>query len=1044
MMDKQEVQINFLDEAESCFDIIESVLLGLSSTVAESEPLDRALRSIHSVKGGAGMMGFTSLSEIAHRLEDFLKILRVRYYGTQINTEVETLLLQGLDGLRQIGDFNRQGTEIEASWLQERIDPIFEQLRQHLGELQDEDEDRLFAMSEDIDPSLLMFEEGVETILEQLETELGELSSSQLSEALVIASEKLLAFGRMANLEPFVQLCESIKLQATIVGEKELKSLQQEALTLWRRSHALVVRGNLEKLPSGLDGFKNREIATLEETGEEQSLIDYANNNLIDNANTINLCKSQSLSSVPADSELNDTENLAAEQISEFDLLTAANLESQDLAELQSAFAQEIAPAQTPILQPKATTSPAPKPPQTPTPTSKMVRVPVEQLYQFNTLFGKLILERNRVNLRLEQLKNFATLMRQRVNQLETSNTKLRNWYDKASVPKIAPITPQSIPLSLNRETHQGQLDALEMDHYSDLHLMSQEQIETIVQLEEVSADIELGLQEMNQAIQELNQTTRSLQGNITRTQMVPFADVVKRFPRLVRDLSLQFGKKVNLKIEGETTLIDRAIVETLNAPLMHLIRNAFDHGIETPNQRIAIGKPSVGNIYLNAVNRGIQTIITVRDDGRGLQFDKIRHRLQEMGIDYQQMSTSQMLDYIFQPGFSTSDQVTELSGRGIGMDVVRTNLQEIRGDIRIKTQAGQGTTFTLTVPFNLSILRVMILERAGMVFAVPVNSVREVLCLPTNEDSSVQNLEQINWQKRLIPLVRLEDNFSFNRPCQAFEMSGNPVIDQPTTLIVGEGSNVGAIQIDRFWGEKEVTIRPINSPLPLPMGFISSMVLGDGRVLPLVDPVIIVQGCLERLQNDDKVALKANPERNKTKNLLQKYLCYQSGIDSGTYYSLLITSYLSSYVPTSARSPVVPETVNTILVVDDSINVRRYLVLALEKAGYQVEQAKDGREAVDKLFSGLAVQAVICDIEMPRLDGYGVLEEVKAKPEFNSLPIVMLTSRSNEKHRKLAMNLGASAYLSKPYKEQELLQKMSELIDLPGKLGDWGIGELG
>ncbi len=1025
-MDKQQVQINFLDEAESCFDIIESVLLGLSSTVAESEQLDRALRSAHSVKGGAGMMGFNSLSEIAHQLEDFLKILRVRYHGTQIDTEVETLLLQGVDGLRQIGDFNRQGTEIAQSWLKERIDPIFEQLRQHLGELQDEDEDRLFAMSEDIDPSLLMFEEGVETILEQLETELGELSPPQLSEALVIASEKLLAFGRMANLEPFVQLCESIKLQATIVGETELESLQQEALTLWRRSHALVVRGNLEKLPSGLDGFNNPEIATLEETGEEQCLIDYAN--------TIEVCKSSDLTNPPADSELTDTGNLAPEQISEFDLLTAANLEIQDLAELQSAFAQEIAPAQTPVLEAKAKILPAPKPPQTPKPTSKMVRVPVDQLYQFNTLFGKLILERNRVNLRLEQLKNFASLMRQRVNQLEMSNTKLRNWYDKASVQNIAPITPQSIPLSLNRETHQGQLDALEMDHYSDLHLMSQEQIETIVQLEEVSADIELGLLEMNQAIQELNQTTRSLQGNITRTQMVPFADVVKRFPRLVRDLSLQFGKKVNLKIEGETTLIDRAIVETLNAPLMHLIRNAFDHGIETPNQRIAIGKPSVGNIYLNAINRGIQTIITVRDDGRGLQFEKIRHRLQEMGIDYQQMSTSQMLDYIFQPGFSTSDQVTELSGRGIGMDVVRTNLQEIRGDIRIKTQAGQGTTFTLTVPFNLSILRVMILERAGIVFAVPVNSVREVICLPTNEDSSVQNLEQINWQKQLIPLVRLEDNFSFNRPCQAFKMSGNPVIDQPTALIVGEGSSIGGIQIDRFWGEKEVTIRPINSPLPLPMGFISSMVLGDGRVLPLVDPVIIIQGCLERLQNDDQVNLEAHQDRNKTTNLLQKYLCYQSGIDSGTYYLLLITSYLcrdvTYYVPTSAKNPIVAKPVNTILVVDDSINVRRYLVLALEKAGYQVEQAKDGREAVDKLFSGLAVEAVICDIEMPRLDGYGVLEEVKAKPEFHSLPIVMLSSRSNEKHRKLAMNLGASAYLSKPYKEQELLEKMSELID--------------
>jgi chemosensory pili system protein ChpA (sensor histidine kinase/response regulator) len=207
----------------------------------------------------------------------------------------------------------------------------------------------------------------------------------------------------------------------------------------------------------------------------------------------------------------------------------------------------------------------------------------------------------------------------------------------------------------------------------------------------------------------------------------------------------------------------------------------------------------------------------------------------------------------------------------------------------------------------------------------------------------------------------------------------------------VGEGNNLGGIHIERFWGEQEVSIRPIDSPIALPQGFISSMVLGDGRVIPVVDPVQLLEGCLTKAQNQE-------PETTTT-------------IDKKNTLSQAIAQ------------------ADKILIVDDSINVRRFLALTLEKAGYEVEQAKDGQEAVEKLLAGLSVEAVICDIEMPRLDGYGVLEEIKGKPEFQYLPIAMLTSRSNEKHRKVAMNLGASAYFSKPYNEQQLLQKITELI---------------
>ncbi|MBL1211182.1 hybrid sensor histidine kinase/response regulator, partial [Geminocystis sp. GBBB08] len=633
------------------------------------------------------------------------------------------------------------------------------------------------------------------------------------------------------------------------------------------------------------------------------------------------------------------------------------------------------------------------------------------------SFFGKLIFRHKRVNLRLEHLKNFNELMHKRMNQLEQSNKDLQNWYyytlmlddqdsqeDFLSIPeeslsKVPDYIQNHNPIKLPNSTLED-FDILEMDRYSDLHSISQEQIETIVQLKEVSTDIDFGLQDIDQAIQELNQTMRSLQKNITRIQMRPFVDLVRGFPRLIRDLSVQFGKKVNLKIEGETTLLDRNLIEALNAPLMHLIRNAFDHGIEDSETRIKAGKNPEGTITLNATNRGTQTIITIKDDGAGIPLDKIRYRLLFMGIteeQIQEMSESEIINYIFEPGFSTSEKVTELSGRGVGMDVVRTNIREIKGDIQAETKKGQGTTFTLKLPFNLSILRVMIVEIKDMVLAMPMNSIREMLRFIPDNNLKLENLTEINWLQQTIPLVHLAETFIFNRSSKPFKMLGNPVIEEPTIFVVGEGDNIGGIKIDQFWGEQEVTIRPINTHLRMPVGFISSMILGDGRVLPLIDPVQIVQESLKT-----KVKRKINQNEHETTLILP----YQN-------------------------KTTIPVINNTILIIDDSINVRRYLASTLEKAGYQVEQAKDGKEAVDKLFAGLSVQAVICDIEMPRLDGYGVLEEVKGKPQFQNLPILMLTSRSNEKHRKLAFNLGANAYFSKPYNEQELLNKISDLIRL-------------
>jgi chemosensory pili system protein ChpA (sensor histidine kinase/response regulator) len=575
--------------------------------------------------------------------------------------------------------------------------------------------------------------------------------------------------------------------------------------------------------------------------------------------------------------------------------------------------------------------------------------------------------------------------------QMERSNTQLKQWYDRASVEGLLSGKEQLVSATVNLSTkQQDSFDSLEMDRYSDIHLICQEQIETIVQLQEVATDISLGVQEVNQSVRDLYYTTKSMQGNVTRTQMLPFTEAVKRFPRVIRDLNLQFNKKVDLKILGETTLLDRSVIEALSDPLMHLLRNSFDHGIEDSQTRIAAGKPESGTITIQANNLGTYSIVTLSDDGGGISLDKIRDRIRQMGLtqaEIAQLSETELLDFIFEPGFSTAEKVTELSGRGVGMDVVRTNLQEIRGDVRVNTQPGKGTTFVLRIPFTLSILRVAIVEQGEFIFAIPADSMKELIAVEPELMLASGKEGHIAWNQTEIPLIEIEKVLSYNASYHTISLAGNPIINKTITLVVGNNNSFAALKLSRFWQEQESTIRTIDSPIPLPTGVISSVVFGDGKVIPLIDPLALVT--------------ESRGDRSNTAN---------SGLD--------VTEF--SYLPM----------VKTILVVDDSINVRRYLSLTLEKAGYRVEQARDGREAVDKLLAGLAVQAVICDVEMPRLDGYGVLEEVKERPEFSDLPIAMLTSRSNDKHRKLAFNLGAAAYFSKPYNEQELLEKLAEIIN--------------
>ena len=1150
---EREIQLQFLEEAQEYLDTIESVLLGLSSSHIDGQQMDAVLRAAHSVKGGAGMMGYQTLSQLAHRMEDSFKVMKVQRNSLEVDADLESLLLGAVDRLRQVLTANRQGTDLDEQWLATVGNPVFEKLHERLGDPVADDAASMLGSEDGTNVVALLFETEVDGCLNRLEAVLADPQTPCLEEELSIMAQELGGLGEMLQLPAFTQLCESV-LQHLETAPLQVRETAQLSLNAWRRSQALVLVGQVSSLPTSIDSLQaalprgtqpTRTEVSVERTNAVEEHWQYeeiaAEFDLTDNNDSTTLpevisdnvleervaFQSDSASVVPwvqTDSlPLQDVEpkplyveeNSISEVVAaEFDIseeyltpqqpevtvprgFDPATLEVDDVIEERVARTtsstslsrevqtdlgevhsrdyraisapESVASGQRPTgakswreVKPESAVGTQPKESQ-----ENSVRIPVRQLDRLNDLFGELTIERNGLSLQLGRLRNLMETLSRRVSTLEQSNKSLRTAYDKvatqSAVPKDEGPRMKNEGLSIENEnihtssfTLHTSFDALEMDRYSDLHLLSQEVMETIVQIQEVTGDIGLTLEDTDSTARELNQTSKQLQTNLTRLRMRPLSDLVGRFSRALRDLSVQYGKLVELKVSGSGTLIDRSILEALSDPLMHLVRNAFDHGIEDPATRSSQGKPPQGVIEIKAAHRGNQTIITVSDDGNGINLNKIRLKAEEMGLDAELLaaaSEDELLSLIFEPGFSTADRVTDLSGRGVGMDVVRNNLKQIRGDIRVDTRLGLGTTFTLTVPFTLSVARVLLVESNGMQLAFPTDVVEEMLLLVALEVLTTPMGEVLNWEGEMVPLIRLGSHLTFYCPRRVTSSDGVPTISEPTVLMINQGDQLVALQVDRCWGEREVAIRQVEGTLGLPPGFASCTIKGDGKVVPLVDtasllrwtqardsvslsdtPIVAIKSTfIESTQAEYRrpggAALQGSGLRSSSTNPLNNNLPQEQSFNLLFGQETLQSQEKKAVFdpPYKAVSPY--EQKDTILVVDDSINVRRFLALALEKAGYLVLEAKDGQDAVEKLLSGAFVSAVICDIEMPRLDGYGFLARVKSDPKFSDLPIAMLTSRSGEKHRQLAMTLGAAAYFSKPYNERELLTTLLRVI---------------
>ncbi|OBV28711.1 chemotaxis protein CheA [Helicobacter sp. CLO-3] len=499
--------------------------------------------------------------------------------------------------------------------------------------------------------------------------------------------------------------------------------------------------------------------------------------------------------------------------------------------------------------------------------------------------------------------------------------------------------------------------------------------------------DGEKFLEELNQVVSGISSVTTDLQLAVMKTRMQPVGKVFNKFPRMVRDLSRELKKSIDLVITGEETELDKSIVEEIGDPLIHIIRNSCDHGIESPEDRKALGKPEVGRVDLKAYNEGNHIVIEITDDGKGLDADFLKQKAIEKGLisekDADGMSEKEAFGIIFKPGFSTAKTISNVSGRGVGMDVVKTNVEKLNGIIEIDSEKGAGTTFKLKIPLTLAIIQALLVGAQEEYYAIPLSSVIETVRIGQDEIYSVDGKSVLRLRDQVLSLVRLADIFGVDSVLE----SPNEVY---VVIIALAEQKIGVI-VDYLIGQEEVVIKSLGYYLKSTRGIAGATVRGDGKITLIVDVAAMMEMAKEVKVSINNVIEEAQASKAK--------------------------SSPADYV---------------VLAIDDSNTDRAIMKKCLKTLGVTVLEASNGLEGLEIVKnSDKPIDAVLVDIEMPKMDGYTFAAEVRKYNKFKNLPLIAVTSRASKTDRMRGVESGMTEYITKPYTPEYLANVVKRNINL-------------
>ncbi len=669
------------------------------------------------------------------------------------------------------------------------------------------------------------------------------------------------------------------------------------------------------------------------------------------------------------------------------------------------------------------------------TPAAKSVRIALERLDRMMNAVGELVINRTRMLGRLAELERLADVLNFSKARMSDKIVEFQDKYefsrlhtappaaewtpetqtpnfgrragDHSAIPPTwpKPVTPFPFRGGYSSYSHSfdsslAEFSELEMDRYDDFSILSRSLTEISADITEILTQLDTFVRRVDSDIDEFTKLAHRLQDEITQARMVPIGNLYTRISRTVRDAAKAVHKQVELELAGADTELDNNIIQQIADPLLHLVRNAVAHGIEREEERYQAGKSDHGKVAVRAYHGGNHIYIEVEDDGRGIDWDHVRRTAAELGLvdagELERLGERQLQDLLFHPGFSTAPHKSELAGRGVGLDVVRTNLNALNGEIEIETQKGLGTRFTLKVPLTLIISQALFVRCGALVFAFPLAFVEEIRRIRDREIEEVGGKLLTKVRDVVTEVVRLDQQLGL----EAVEPAGG---FYRLVIVNVAGRQVGVL-VEEVLRKDEIVIKNLGEYLRNVKLFPGATIAPDGSLILMVDVNRLIAG----------EAIERRP------------LMTAANAATARIFAPGALAVAAGEIPEEAVDQVPEEKV--VVLADDSISVRKFVGRMLEKAGYRVKLAGDGLEALE-IVSQTRCDLVVTDLEMPRTNGYELMAHLRQSPATRNLPVMVVTSRAGAKHRDKAMKQGAADFLIKPVQEDQFIAAVSALI---------------
>lgn len=602
----------------------------------------------------------------------------------------------------------------------------------------------------------------------------------------------------------------------------------------------------------------------------------------------------------------------------------------------------------------------------------EVIKVSAELLEELVNLAGETSISRGR----LEEQNSEVVFA---IDEMESTVQRLQEQLRRLDIETEA----QMIFRQEQMEETEG-FDPLEMDRYSQLQQLSRSLMESASDLMDITTTLTDKTRGTETLLLQQSRINTDLQEGLMRSRMVPFSRLVPRLRRIVRQISTELNKRVSFELDNVEGELDRSVLERMIAPLEHMLRNAVDHGIESPEERVKLGKPETGRIILGLSREGGDVLMRLVDDGRGIDLERVKAKAVERGLmdAKAKLSDHDIMQFILHAGFSTADKVTQISGRGVGMDVVHSEIKQLGGAMFINSRWGEGSEFIIRLPFTVSVNRALMIQIGDDNFAIPLNAIEGIVRVSPFE------LEHY-YQDQNARFEYAGENYLVRYLGSMLNKENLPRLEGQSTpmpvVLVRTTEHTMAIQVDRLMGSREIVVKSLGPQFGAVEGLSGATVMGDGNVVVILDPHAMIR---------KEMAMSA------------------------------------ATVQTLGVVPLSPEEdkVQTVMVVDDSVTVRKVTSRFLEREGFEVITAKDGADAL-QILQEYIPDVMLLDIEMPRMDGFEVAKNIRSTSRLKDIPIIMITSRTGEKHRERALDLGVNKYLGKPYQEEILLSNIQELI---------------